>query len=237
MSERTGEEIVAVEHIVPPERWKCGAQWRFDREEVDRCTLEVFVACNRCHSLTVTLGQMSSSPHSYHCLIYASLSCNVCTQGRTRSVSKWSQQKAYLNGRDPECIDERIMPMFNDIEWTKIGNTETCLHNAKEVAAFATQSKPGHWCFLEHASENTWWNGNLNKPTDNKLDSVASHMVEIFKCHIAHPIFPATEPLSLGHLRKGGGKFHFQGTNENKQILMKTTLAGNLRCIYNRISH
>ena len=29
------------------------------------------------------------------------------------------------------------------------------LHNAKEVAAFATQFKPWHWCFLETASENT----------------------------------------------------------------------------------
>ena len=53
-----------------------------------------------------------------------------------------------LNGRTPESFDERIifMSMFNDIAWTKIGNTETCLHNAKEVAAFATQFKPGHWC-------------------------------------------------------------------------------------------
>ena len=33
------------------------------------------------------------------------------------------------------------MSMFNDIEWTKEGNTETCLHNAKAVAAFATQFK------------------------------------------------------------------------------------------------
>ena len=40
VSERMGEEIMA-------ERWKCGAQSRFDREEEDRCTLEVLVACNR----------------------------------------------------------------------------------------------------------------------------------------------------------------------------------------------
>ena len=31
--------------------------------------------------------------------------------------------------------------MFNDIEWTKEGNTETCLHNAKAVAAFMNQLK------------------------------------------------------------------------------------------------
>ena len=66
--------------------------------------------------------------------------------------------KEYLNGQTPESFDERIkfMSMFNDIEWTKKGDTETCLHNAREVAAFATQVKPGHWCFLGPASENTW---------------------------------------------------------------------------------
>ena len=59
----------------------------------------------------------------------------------------------------PESFEERFifMSVFNDIEWTKKGNTETCLHNAKEVAAFANQFKPGHWCFLEPASVNTCW--------------------------------------------------------------------------------
>ena len=61
------------------------------------------------------------------------------------------------DGQNPESLDERIilMSLFNDIEWTKKGNTEICLHNAEEVAAFATQFKPGHWCFLGPASENT----------------------------------------------------------------------------------
>ena len=46
-------------------------------------------------------------------------------------------------------IDRIIfMSMFNDIGWTKKGNTETCLHKATEVAACATQFKPGHWLVL-----------------------------------------------------------------------------------------
>ena len=54
----------------------------------------------------------------------------------------------YLNLQNQESFDERIMFMskFRHIEWTKKSNTETCLHNAKEVAAFDTQFKPGHWC-------------------------------------------------------------------------------------------
>ena len=60
-----------------------------------------------------------------------------------------------------------IMSMFHDIEWTKRGNTETCLHNAGEVAAFATKFKLGHWCFLGPASENTLWNGHSPRTSRN----------------------------------------------------------------------
>ena len=43
----------------------------------------------------------------------------------------------YLNGQNPESTDERItfMSMFDDIGRTDKGNTETCLHNANELAA------------------------------------------------------------------------------------------------------
>ena len=57
-----------------------------------------------------------------------------------------------------------FMFLLNDIEGTKKGNTETCLHNAKKVAAFATKFKPGHWCFLSSASEIAWWNANSKDP-------------------------------------------------------------------------
>ena len=65
----------------------------------------------------------------------------------------------YLNGQNPESLNERIifMSVFNDIERTKKGNRKTCLHIAKEVAPFATRFKPGR--FLGPASENTWAEG------------------------------------------------------------------------------
>ena len=107
--------------------------------------------------------------------------------------------------RSKRCnTKQNNMSTFNDIdERTKKGNTETCLHNVKEVAAFATQFKPGHWRFLGPTSENTWCKRNYNEPQGH-FDNVAKQMVDIFKCNISHPIFPATEPLSLGQLRKGG---------------------------------
>ena len=54
------------------------------------------------------------------------------------------------------------------------------------------------------------------------------------KCHTFHLIFPATEALSLGQLRKGGGNHHLLGTFDNKKIFIKSMSANNLLCIYDR---
>ena len=80
----------------------------------------------------------------------------------------------YLNKQNPESFDERIifMSMFNDIEWTKQGITAICLHNAKQVAAFATQFKPGHWCFLGSPSEKR---GGTEIPTVFQENELWSH--------------------------------------------------------------
>ena len=42
-----------------------------------------------------------------------------------------------------------------------------------------------------------------------KMKNVVLRMVDILKYHTSHPIFPSTEPSSLGQLRKGGTKYHF----------------------------
>ena len=152
----------------------------------------------------------------------------------TLDINKHIQK--YLTGQTPESLDESIifMSMFNDMEWTEKGNTETCLHNAKEVAAFATHFKPGQWCFLGTFDRKKGSNGNSNA-LQATFDIVELLMVDIFMCHSSHSIFPTTEPLSLGQLRKGGSNHHFQGTCENNKILIKTKMTSNFRCINNRI--
>ena len=88
---------------------------------------------------------------------------HVSSGASTLDIKKHVQE--HLHGQTPESFDERIMfmSMFNDVEWTKNGSTETYSHNAQEVAVFARQFKPGHWCFLGHPSGNSWWNGNSNE--------------------------------------------------------------------------
>ena len=57
----------------------------------------------------------------------------------------------------------------------------------------------------------------------------ASEIVDICKCHTSRPKF------QLGQLKTGGSRYHFQGTFENRKILIKTILASNNFCIYNRM--
>ena len=69
---------------------------------------------------------------------------HVLPGASTIDINKHIQK--YLIGQNPESFDAWIifMCVFNDIQWTKEGSADTCLHNAKEVAACATQLKPGH---------------------------------------------------------------------------------------------
>ena len=144
----------------------------------------------------------------------------------TMDIKKHIQM--HLNELDPASFEERIriLSMFND------GNTETCVHSAREVAAFAARFKPGHRCFLVPKSEKTWWNENPNK-SQGHWDIVASQMVHTLKCRTSHPTCPATAPLLLGQLKNGGPRDHFQGTVDNTKILIKFKLAGSLLSIYN----
>ena len=41
-----------------------------------------------------------------------------------------------------------FMSMFNDIGWTKNGNSAECVSNARKVSEFARGCQRGHWSFL-----------------------------------------------------------------------------------------
>ena len=141
----------------------------------------------------------------------------------------------YLKGQSPKYFDDKIifMSMFSDIAWTKKGNTEKSLHDAKEVAAFATKFKPKHWCILGPALDGKHvWTANSNE-LQGQWDIVGLQMADILKCHTSHPIRQPTEQLSLGQYGKRRS-YHFHGTFETKMLLIMTILASNLLCVYNR---
>ena len=76
-----------------------------------------------------------------------------------------------------------------------------------------------------------------SQQTHGQWDLIALQMVGIPMCHTSHPTFFSDRTTSPGQVRKGGRHCHFQGTFENKKILINIILAGNILCIYNCICH
>ena len=128
----------------------------------------------------------------------------------TLDIKKHNQ--TCLNGRVPESFEDRIiiLSMFNYTDWTESGNPEICLHNAKEVAAFAAEVKPGHQCFLALAPERMLWNG--------KPQNTQGHWYSI----------ASDRTIVAWTLEEKELNSHFHGTFDTKKILIKTIVAGQL---------
>ena len=58
--------------------------------------------------------------------------------------------------------------MFNDIDWTKRGNSEKCKPKSEHVKNFAERFSRGHWTFLGPCDEKKWY-GTLSYTLDGKL--------------------------------------------------------------------
>ena len=65
---------------------------------------------------------------------------------------------------EPEYFEDRIifMSMFNDIEWTRRGNSEQCVSNSEKVMKYAKRFSRGLWTFLGPGDE-TKWDGTLKE--------------------------------------------------------------------------
>ena len=142
----------------------------------------------------------------------------------------------HVNVQNQESFEEMIilMSMLNDIEWTNKDNTETFLHNAKEVGVFATHNNPGYWCFLAPRQKIC---GGMEIPTISKENEILSHCQWLTYSSVILPTqnIQRQSLLSHGQLRTGGINYHSRGTVDNKKILIKTILASNSPCTYNKI--
>ena len=97
------------------------------------------------------------------------------------------------------------MSMHNDINWWTNKNESVRRENAKRVAAFAENFKPGRWSFLCLGDEEKWYGSLIDKP-----EGLWNSIVEIVTQEFAksgHHVFMCSSPLSRGVLkRKGGGR-------------------------------
>ena len=148
----------------------------------------------------------------------------------TRSCYNSNQQACSgiperANYRSFRC-EEILISMFNGIQWTKEGATETCLHTAKAVAASLV---------LLGAASDKYVVERKFQRTSRKI-GIVSHCKWLTHSSVILPTrYCQRQPLSIGQLRNGGRNYHFQGTVDSKTILIKTFLARCLFGICNRI--
>ena len=133
---------------------------------------------------------------------------HVVPGASTLHIKKHLQR--YLNGRNHIPVRTGSY----SCQWL---TTSSGQRKAKSICTM-----PKKW--LEPASAITWWNGNPNKPQAQR-DCIALQVVHTFKCHTSIQYFQRLDNW-------WGRNYHLQGTNKNKKILINTTLAGNLQCIY-----
>ena len=72
--------------------------------------------------------------------------------------------------------------MFNDIDWTKQGNSSACVSNAREVRDYAKDFQRGHLSFFRK------WYGTCNYKPEGKWGRQAGQMIEFF-AQSGHPVF------------------------------------------------
>ena len=94
--------------------------------------------------------------------------------------------------------------MFNDSDWTRIGNSLHCIVNSKEVRDYAKRFRRGHWSFFGLGDEENGMGTYCHKP-EGKWENEADQMIKDF-AESGHPIFRGTGALNRGILKRKGGR-------------------------------
>ena len=120
----------------------------------------------------------------------------------TLEILQKTQKDMQERNTEPEDFEDRIIfvSMFNDIEWTKRGNSEQCVSNSEKVMKYAKRFSRGLWTSLRPGDETKWY-GTLSKTLERKWDSTATQMVERFK-ETGHPVFKSISALSRRILKR-----------------------------------
>ena len=140
---------------------------------------------------------------------------------------------------EPENFTGRIifMSMFKDIVWDAKGNDELCVNSSKTSKEYADKFPRGHRSFLGPGSEKKWYGTHDGKP-DVSWNRTAEKMLQNF-AGSGHSIFRCTSALERGQLRsKAGAKtaIHFNGCNEDIELLLRTAISANQHSVYGAVA-
>ena len=142
-------------------------------------------------------------------------------------------------GETPAIFTGRIlfMSMFNDISCGSKDNEQECLAHARVVSLYARRFGTGQWSFIGPRSEKKWYSIKEDSP-QGIWDNIAEKMLVEF-AESGCPIFPATTPLSRGHLRsKGHGKLsiHFAATQATIETVFRIIVSANPLSLYGTVA-
>ena len=150
-----------------------------------------------------------------------------------RKIQKDMQEQSI----EPENFEDRIifMSMFNDIDWTRRGNSEQCISNSEHVKNYAKKFTQEHWTFFRLGSEKKWY-GKPNYLPEGKWQDTGNMMVEQFE-ESGHPVFRGVSPLAR-ILRKKNNKetIHFNADALNTELLYRTIHSANQLSVYGAVA-
>ena len=140
---------------------------------------------------------------------------------------------------EPEQFNDRIifMSLKNDIVWKEEGNAKKCENNSRTVANYARIFHRGRWSFLGPGSEKKWCGTHHHKP-DGEMDKTAEAWCSTLP-ESGHPIFLASCVFERWELRsEGHGKkfIHFNGCEENSELLLRTIISANQLSVFGAVA-
>ena len=119
------------------------------------------------------------------------------------------------------------MSMFNDIDWTRRGNSEHCISHSEQVRSYAKRCSQGHWTFLRPGSELKWCGTQRYHP-EGKWEAAANQMVKRFQ-EAGHPVLKSICLVARGILRRKNNRdtIHFTVDASNAHLLYRTIHSAN----------
>ena len=120
------------------------------------------------------------------------------------------------------------MSMFSDIDWTKKGNSETCISISEQDKNYAKRFSRGHRTFLGPEDEKKWYGTQLHTCTKRSIQRNRSSSIQV----------KSISALSRGILRRKNNRdtIHFNANDSNTELLVRTTHSANQLSICGAVS-
>ena len=109
-----------------------------------------------------------------------------------------------------------------------VQHKKQCDYNSQTVANYARTFPRGHWSFLGRGLEDKWYGTYTDKPMDYGIEWQKKWWQTSLDPVIQYPVPPVHWRGVLRSKRGGKKSIHFNGSNENIELLLRTVISANL---------